>query len=82
MVISDGEPSGLLEAWSGAALAVIVNALHGPPGRAAPCPGRIHWITPAELEGAGLDDDPRQQARAGAVPTASACPTRSGPAGP
>ena len=50
VVFSDGEPSGLIEAWSGAGLAVIVDALHGggPAGR-GPCPGRIHRVTPAGL---------------------------------
>ncbi len=46
VVISDGEPSGLIEAWSEAGLAVIVDALHGGPAGRAPCPGRIHRVTP------------------------------------
>jgi hydrogenase maturation protease len=58
VVISDGEPSGLIEAWSGADLAVIVDALHGHPGGGhpggpAPVPGRVHRITPAGLETSG-----------------------------
>ena len=50
VVFSDGEPSGLIEAWSGAGLAVIVDALHGSPAGRAPCPGRIHRVTPAGLD--------------------------------
>ncbi|MGO9218195.1 MAG: hydrogenase maturation protease [Streptosporangiaceae bacterium] len=50
VVISDGEPSGLIEAWSGAGLAVIVDALHGGPAGRAPCPGRIHRLTPGGLD--------------------------------
>ncbi len=53
VAFSDGEPSGLIEAWSGADLAVIVDALHGSPAGRAPCPGRIHRIKPA-----GLDTQP------------------------
>jgi hydrogenase maturation protease len=37
-IVSDGEPSRLLEAWSGATLAVIVDAVR----REEPVPGRIH----------------------------------------
>ena len=47
---SDGEPCGLIEAWSGAGLAVIVDALHGGPAGRTPCPGRIHRVTPAGLD--------------------------------
>ena len=32
IVISDGEPAGLLEAWSGAQRAVLVDAVRGPAG--------------------------------------------------
>jgi len=38
VVMSDGEPAGLLEAWAGADLAVVVDAIYrvpaspGPPG--------------------------------------------------
>lgn len=53
VVVSDGEPSGLIEAWSGAGLAIIVDALHGGlPGR-APGPGRVHRVPAAELETGG-----------------------------
>jgi hydrogenase maturation protease len=66
VVISDGEPAGLIEAWSGAELAVIVDAVHSGPGSAgpgpagtgpgAPSPGRIHRVTAARLEHAQRDD--------------------------
>ncbi|HEX5189184.1 MAG TPA: hydrogenase maturation protease [Streptosporangiaceae bacterium] len=53
IVISDGEPTGLLEAWSGAQRAVLVDAVRGPatqntarPDTAIPgtesVPGRMH----------------------------------------
>ena len=58
VVVSDGEPSSLIEAWSGAGLAVIVDALHAPPaagrpGGPAAAPGRVHRVTPAGLETSG-----------------------------
>jgi len=43
---SDGEPSQLLELWSGADVAVVVDAVRTAEGR----PGRIHRL---ELDGAG-----------------------------
>lgn len=39
-VVSDGEPSALLEAWQGAPLAVVVDAMHP----ADPVPGRVHRV--------------------------------------
>ena len=50
VVCSDGEPSGLIEAWSGVGLAVIVDALHGGPAGRIPCPGCVHRVTPAGLD--------------------------------
>jgi hydrogenase maturation protease len=38
VVLSDGEPASLLEAWDGADLAVVVDAVRVDP----PTPGRIH----------------------------------------
>jgi hydrogenase maturation protease len=38
LVITDGEPTRLIEAWTGAALAVVVDAVRGQP----PHPGRVH----------------------------------------
>jgi hydrogenase maturation protease len=46
VVISDGEPSGLLEAWEGADLAVVVDAIQRVPAS----PGRIHRLTASQLE--------------------------------
>ncbi len=40
LVISDGEPADLLEAWDGARLAVVVDAVRGVP----PVPGRLHRL--------------------------------------
>jgi hydrogenase maturation protease len=49
VVISDGEPAGLLEAWVGADLAVVVDAIHRVPAS----PGRIHRLTAGQLESGG-----------------------------
>ena len=38
LVINDGEPSRLLDAWTGAALAIVVDAVRAQP----PHPGRAH----------------------------------------
>ena len=38
LVITDGEPTRLIEAWTGAALAVVVDAVRASP----PHPGRAH----------------------------------------
>jgi hydrogenase maturation protease len=38
LVITDGEPTRLIEAWTGAALAVVVDAVRAQP----PHPGRVH----------------------------------------
>jgi hydrogenase maturation protease len=38
LVVTDGEPARLVEAWTGAALAVVVDAVRAEP----PCPGKIH----------------------------------------
>ena len=46
VVISDGEPAGLLEAWAGADLAVVVDAIHRVPAS----PGSIHRLTSGQLE--------------------------------
>jgi hydrogenase maturation protease len=62
LVITDGEPTRLIEAWTGAALAVVVDAVRAQP----PQPGRIHRFVldrpgpgagrPASSHGFGLDD--------------------------
>ncbi len=46
--VLDGEPTGLLDAWTGAALAIIVDAVICQPAR----PGRIHRTTLPRLTGA------------------------------
>lgn len=40
LVVSDGEPADLLEAWDGARLAVVVDAVRAVP----PVPGRLHRV--------------------------------------
>ena len=62
LVITDGEPTRLLEAWTGAALAVVVDAVRAHP----PHPGRVHRFVldrpgpgatrTASSHGFGLDD--------------------------
>jgi acetate kinase len=62
LVITDGEPTRLIEAWTGAALAVVVDAVRAEP----PHPGRVHRFVvdrpgagagrPASSHGLGLDD--------------------------
>jgi hydrogenase maturation protease len=53
LVVTDGEPARLVEAWTGAALAVVVDAVRAEP----PHPGRIHRF---------VLDQPRAGARRGA----------------
>src|SRR6266581_3141414 len=62
LVLTDGEPTRLIEAWTGAALAVVIDAVRADP----PHPGRIHrFVLDRPLAGAtrtasshgfGLDD--------------------------
>ena len=62
LVITDGEPTRLIEAWTGAALAVVVDAVRAEP----PQPGRVHRFvvdrpadgvaSTASSHGLGLDD--------------------------
>jgi hydrogenase maturation protease len=62
LVITDGEPTRLMEAWTGAELAVVVDAVLAEPSQ----PGRAHrfvvdqpWTGPAggaSSHGLGLDD--------------------------
>jgi hydrogenase maturation protease len=62
LVIADGEPTRLIEAWTGAALAVVVDAVRAEPPR----PGQTHRFVvdrpgpgaarPASSHGFGLDD--------------------------
>ena len=65
LVITDGEPTRMIEAWTGAALAVVVDAVRvfGPE---PPHPGRVHRFAldrpgggaarTASSHGLGLDD--------------------------
>ena len=50
LLISEGEPGGLLTDWTGAALAIVVDAMVASP----PAPGRLHRMEP----GPGQADDP------------------------
>ena len=62
LVVTDGEPARLIEAWAGAALAVVVDAVRAQPSR----PGKVHRFVvdrpgtgtgrPASSHGLGLDD--------------------------
>jgi hydrogenase maturation protease len=50
LVITDGEPTRLVEAWTGAALAVVVDAVRAQP----PHPGRVHrFVVDRPVTGAG-----------------------------
>jgi hydrogenase maturation protease len=51
LLASDGEPAGLVEAWTGAALAVVVDAVRAEPA----VPGRLHRLVldPAAVPDAG-----------------------------
>ena len=49
LVITDGEPTRLIEAWTGAALAVVVDAVRAEPSQ----PGRVHRFV-MERPGAGV----------------------------
>jgi hydrogenase maturation protease len=46
LMVSDGEPAGLIEAWHGASLAVVIDAVRAEPA----APGRLHRLV---LDGAG-----------------------------
>ena len=62
LVLTDGEPTRLIEAWTGAALAVVVDAVRADPSR----PGRVHRfvldqpiggpVQTVSSHGFGLDD--------------------------
>ena len=62
LVVTDGEPARLREAWTGAALAVVVDAVRAEPAQ----PGRVRRfvvdrpeagpLRPASSHGLGLDD--------------------------
>lgn len=50
VVTATGEPGAILEAWSGARLAVVIDAAAGE----GSCPGRIRRWTPGETADLGL----------------------------
>ena len=62
LVVTDGEPTRLMEAWTGATLAIVVDAVRAHPAR----PGRAHRFVvdrpgagsarAASSHGLGLDD--------------------------
>ena len=62
LVVTDGEPTRLIEAWTGAALAVVIDAVRAHPPR----PGRVHRfvldqpiggpVRTTSSHGFGLDD--------------------------
>ena len=74
LLVSDGEPAGLIAAWAGAPLAVIVDAVRAEPS----VPGRLHRLVlhgagtaevrPVSSHGLGLDSDPRSFFPRGRVP--------------
>jgi hydrogenase maturation protease len=49
LLVSDGEPARLIEAWSGADLAVVVDAVQADPA----VPGRLHRLV---LDGAAMPE--------------------------
>jgi hydrogenase maturation protease len=49
VTVSDGEPVGLVTAWDGARLAVVIDAFHQVPGS----PGRIHRLRADRLTSQG-----------------------------
>jgi hydrogenase maturation protease len=62
LVVTDGEPTRLMEAWTGAALAIVADAVRAEPAH----PGRVHRFVvdrpgagsarTASSHGLGLDD--------------------------
>ena len=74
LVLTDGEPARLIEAWTGATLAVVVDAVRADPPR----PGQLHRFeldrplagtTPtASSHGFGLDDAVRLALALGRMP--------------
>jgi hydrogenase maturation protease len=50
LVVSDGEPASVVEAWTGASLAVVVDAVRADP----PVPGRMHRLVLGQADAARL----------------------------
>ncbi|OII65847.1 peptidase M52 [Streptomyces sp. CC53] len=44
--LSDGEPAGLIDLWTGTALTIVVDAVRGEPGE----PGTVHRIEAADAD--------------------------------
>ena len=66
LMVSDGEPTDLVEAWTGASLAIVVDAMAGGPDR----PGRLHRIVacghqPSPAEPGLAEPGPGEAGRAG-----------------
>jgi hydrogenase maturation protease len=55
LVVSDGDPTRMIEAWTGASLAVVVDAVLAdpPPTSPSPFPGRLHRIVVDRAADAG-----------------------------
>ena len=71
LLVCDGEPTRMIEAWACASLAVVVDAVLASP----PVPGRLHRI---ELDRAdGWDSHGRSAPMGSAWVTRSAWPERS-----
>jgi hydrogenase maturation protease len=74
LVVSDGEPARMIEAWAGAPLAVVIDAVLAHP----PAPGRMHRIVvdgaggvairPVSSHGLGLGDSIRLASALGRMP--------------
>ena len=74
LVLTDGEPTRLIEAWTGAAVAVVIDAVRANPSR----PGRMHRFVmdrpmvgtarAASWHGFGLDDAVSLGSRPGPMP--------------
>ena len=61
LVLTDGEPTRLIEAWTGAALAVVVDAVRADPPR----PGRVHRFVAGPAAGRGDADGELARVRPG-----------------
>ena len=61
LVLTDGEPTRLIEAWTGAALAVVVDAVRADPPR----PGRVHRFELDRAPSRGVADGELARVRPG-----------------
>jgi hydrogenase maturation protease len=78
LVLTDGEPTRLIEAWTGAALAVVVDAVRADPPR----PGRVRSARPPSVT--WTTREPSRRSAAGAMSAGPAAPAsrRAGAAPP